>query len=277
MARTLDLLLAQVGQAATAADATVRYRLSEQLTSLAWPISTPHQVMQQHEYMYTEQVVAEIAPDLGIFDILAQSETTLHGEAVAAKCKANPVLTGELRLFAAAIIRKQALLTLLAYGRSYSSSSGLDLLDERKGPGLFAANAVTSLLSSPAGKGSIIFGFNILNKSWQVLPPTLKEQGYENPDHTSGTAFHKVFDTREQFFLFMRNNQRTIRYFHPSLTAFESPVSWSIVAPLAKLLEGTDYERPLFVDVGGGHGFQCAAFREATKDKIPMGRVINHD
>ena len=121
-----------------------------------------------------------------------------------------------------------------------------------------------------------MFGFNMLNKSFQDLPSFLKETGYKNPDHTLDTAFHRAFKTDEQFFLFMQKDTETIRYFHPSLTAFKSPVIWTTVVPLAEKLQDADKNKPLFVDVGGGHGYQCAAFREATRERF-SGRVINQD
>lgn len=48
------------------------------------------------------------------------------------------------------------------------------------------------------------------------------------------------------------------------------------VVPLAERLRGADKNVPLFVDIGGGHGYQCAAFRKATAEHF-HGRVINQD
>ncbi len=121
-----------------------------------------------------------------------------------------------------------------------------------------------------------MFGFNTLNKAFQELPDFLKEKGYKNPDQSLDTAFHRAYNTKMQFFLFMQQDQETIRYFHPSLTAFESSVSWTAVVPLAEKLQEADKNVPLFVDIGGGHGYQCAAFRKATAEHFP-GRVINQD
>lgn len=121
-----------------------------------------------------------------------------------------------------------------------------------------------------------MYGFNTLNKAFQELPALLKEKGYKNPDQALDTAFHRAFNTKEQFFLFIQQDPETIRYFHPSLTAFASPVSWTSVVPLAQKLQEADKNEPLFVDVGGGHGYQCAAFRKATAEHFP-GRVINQD
>jgi demethylsterigmatocystin 6-O-methyltransferase len=45
---------------------------------------------------------------------------------------------------------------------------------------------------------------------------------------------------------------------------------------LIKKLHRVDQNAPLFVDIGGGHGSQCTAFRKATEGHF-SGRVINQD
>ena len=42
-------------------------------------------------------------------------------------------------------------------------------------------------------------------------------------------------------------------------------------------LRGTDASTPIFVDIGGGHGFQCAAFGAAAAAAGWPGRVIHQD
>jgi len=250
---TIESLLAQLGQAASSADSSIRYRLSGQLQRLARSIATPRQLMQHHGYMYTEQVVAKIAADLNLFTILAESDGPLKTEDIASKSGADPMLIDR-------ILRHLASTYTIA----------------EAGESSFAANESTRLMASPAGKGNLIFGFNTLNKAFQELPDFLKETGYRNPESSDYTAFHRAFKTKEQFFLFLQQDPETIKYFHPSLTAFQSPVSWPSVVPLAEKLQDTDNNAPLFVDVGGGHGYQCSAFRKATADQFP-GRVICQD
>lgn len=119
-----------------------------------------------------------------------------------------------------------------------------------------------------------MFGYNILNKAYQELPKLLKEIKYKNPDHTSATPFQRAFDTKLPFFVFLQQDPENINYLLKSLRAYESPISWTTAVPLTEKLQGTDENTPIFVDIGGGHGSQCAAFRKATQ--VP-GRVINQD
>lgn len=148
---------------------------------------------------------------------------------------------------------------------------------EEVGDSAFAANETTRLLASAPGEGSIRYGFDIMNPAFQKLPAFLKDNEYKNPDKTLDTAFHRAFDTEKQFFLWFQEQEEMISHFHPHLTAFKSPVLWTSVVPLGEMLQGADADKPLFVDVGGGHGFQCEAFRNATAERFPSGRVINQD
>lgn len=119
-----------------------------------------------------------------------------------------------------------------------------------------------------------MFTFNILNKSFQELPKMLKETEYKNPDQTSENSFQRAFNTKLPMFLFMQQDKDKVQYFQKCMSAYDSPISWTTVVPLAAKLQGTDENTPLFVDVGGGHGSQCGDFRKATQ--VP-GRVILQD
>ncbi|PQE06383.1 O-methyl transferase B protein [Rutstroemia sp. NJR-2017a WRK4] len=249
----IESLVSQLAEAAKTADLSVRYQLSGELQRLARSIATPRQVMQHYGHLYTEQVVARIANDLKIFSILSESDGPLKTEQVASKCGGDPALIDR-------ILRHLASTYTIA----------------EVGLSTFAANEVTRLLATPAGEGNLMYGFNTLNKALHALPDYLKEKEYKNPDQHHDTAYHRAFDTKEQFFHYLQNSPEIIRYFYPSLTAFKSPVSWTSVVPLAEKLKDADANAPLFVDVGGGHGYQCAAFREATREQFP-GRVINQD
>jgi hypothetical protein len=91
---TIESLLSQLGQAATTADASIRYKLSGQLQHLARSIATPRQMLQHYGYTYTEQVAAKIANDLDLFTILSQSEGPLKSVDIASKCGGDAVLIG---------------------------------------------------------------------------------------------------------------------------------------------------------------------------------------
>ena len=91
---TIESLLSQLEQAASTADLSLRYQLSEQLQRLAQSVATPRQIMQHYGYGYTEQVISRIAADLDLFTILAQSEGPLRTTDIASKSGGDPVLIG---------------------------------------------------------------------------------------------------------------------------------------------------------------------------------------
>lgn len=140
----------------------------------------------------------------------------------------------------------------------------------------FAANETTYLLASPAGKGNVQFGFDTLNRAFQELPGYLKEKSYKNPNQLLDTAFHKAYDTKLPYFLWVQSHPDIMKYFFPSLSAFASPTTWAHVVPLDEKLKDMDSNAPLFVDIGGGQGAQCAAFYKAISGRF-SGRVINQD
>ncbi|KAF7948887.1 hypothetical protein EAE96_008069 [Botrytis aclada] len=245
---SIETLVSEIEQIASTADLSIRYWLSEQLRRLSRSIATPRQVMQYHGYMYTEHVVAKIAVDLDLFVILAENDGPLNTEEIAKKC-------GDRIL------------------RHLASTYTITEVTQST----FTANETARLLASPAGKGNIMYGFDTLNKAFQELPDFLKESRYRNPEQPLDTAFHRAFDTKEQFFLYVQNVPEIIKYFYPSLTAFKSPVSWTSVVPLVEKLREADTNVPLFVDIGGGHGYQCDAFRKATAEHLLPGRVVLQD
>ncbi|CAD6448723.1 35c97764-98e9-4b0b-85eb-c879caea947e [Sclerotinia trifoliorum] len=251
---TIESLLSQLKEAARTADLSVRFQLSEQLLALSRSVATPRQILQYHGYLYSEHVTAKIAVDLDLFTILAENNGPLNTEDVSKKCG------GDLTLIDRILKHLASTYTITQVGESS-----------------FAANETTHLLASPAGKGNIMFGFNILNKAFQELPDFLKENGYKSPENPLETAFNRAFNTKEQFFPYIQQIPDIMRDFYPSLTAFKSPVPWTSVFPLAEKLREADKNVPLFVDIGGGHGYQCDAFRKAIAEYDFSGRVINQD
>lgn len=140
----------------------------------------------------------------------------------------------------------------------------------------FTPKEIIRLLAFPTRKGNVQFGFDTLNRAFQELPTFLKEHSYRNPDRLLNTAFHRAYDTNEPYFSWALSQPEVIRDFFPSLNAFKSPITWAQVIPLDEKFQDTDKDAPLFVDLCGGHGAQCAALRKAITGRF-SDRVINQD
>ena len=143
---TIESLLSQLGQAASTADLSLRYQLSEQLQRLARSIATPRQIMQHYGYTYTEQVMARIAADLDLFTILAQSEVPLSTMDIANKSGGDPVLIG-LEYVAS----QQTL--ILTSARSYLETSCFDVYRCRNWGVDFCCERNQPLTSLSTGQG----------------------------------------------------------------------------------------------------------------------------
>ena len=121
---TIESLISQLERAASTADLTLRYKLSGQLQRLARAIATPRQTMQHFGYTYTEQVIAKAAADLGLFEILSQSEGPLKTDEVASKSGADPALIG--------LATEVSLLAfILMFTRPHPEASRFDILRRR--------------------------------------------------------------------------------------------------------------------------------------------------
>jgi hypothetical protein len=121
------------------------------------------------------------------------------------------------------------------------------------------------------------YSYDLVANQYQATPGFLKENGYQNPTDETNTAFQKGWNTRKQAFEFMRDKPGAMEHFHEYMALRrQAELSWLTVYPVREETAGlSDPDRPLYVNIGGGIGHQCAQFRE-RHPTIP-GRVILQD
>lgn len=114
-------------------------------------------------------------------------------------------------------------------------------------------------------------------KQYQETPAYLKEIGYKNPTDETNTAFHYAFHTKAHPFQYMVEHPEQLDHFNKYMALRrQAELSWLTVYPVREEAAGlTDPQRPLYVNVGGGIGHQCAQFRDKYSD-LP-GRIILED
>lgn len=114
-------------------------------------------------------------------------------------------------------------------------------------------------------------------KQYQETPAYLKQIGYKNPTDETSTAFHFAYQTKTHPFQWMVEHPEQLDHFNRYMALRrQAELSWLSVYPVREETAGlTDPERPLYVNVGGGIGHQCAQFKEKYPD-IP-GRVVLQD
>jgi hypothetical protein len=105
----------------------------------------------------------------------------------------------------------------------------------------------------------------------------MKKSGYQLPKDEMHTVFQQAHKTCLHAFAWFGEHSDELAYFNGYMaTRRNANISWLSIYPVAKELEGlNDPERPIYVNMGGGIGHQCAEFRKQFPD-IP-GRVILQD
>lgn len=113
--------------------------------------------------------------------------------------------------------------------------------------------------------------------SYQKLPEFLAETKYRNPSDSAHCAFQKGHATNLPPFLWIQDKPIYLNNFSQWIGAsHEGKNVFLDVYPFEKeLCLNSEPETPLFVDVGGAFGHQCAIF----KKRLPNtpGRVILQD
>lgn len=105
----------------------------------------------------------------------------------------------------------------------------------------------------------------------------MKKTGYKNPDDEVHTVFQDAWHTHLHAFAWYKDQPEKLKYFNDYMAFRREPaLSWLTVYPVEEELRAwDDPQKPVYVNIGGGIGHQCAQF----KDKYPNvpGRVILQD
>jgi hypothetical protein len=104
----------------------------------------------------------------------------------------------------------------------------------------------------------------------------LKKTSYQNPTDELHTAFQDAWETSMHAFAWFAEHPDHLTPFNDYMALRREPqLSWLTVYPVGEEARECNPERPLYVNVGGGVGHQCAQFKERYAD-LP-GRVILQD
>ncbi|KAF4633169.1 hypothetical protein G7Y89_g4949 [Cudoniella acicularis] len=156
------------------------------------------------------------------------------------------------------------------------------------GSNTFAANESTRSLATDAWEASVMYTIENLLPICLALPSFLAKTAYQDPTEPTKTAFNQAFNTDKPYFEWLATDA-------PPGTLERFSLIMGIPRDLAgdgneggcfgvwekgwvevggEFDEGEEDE-VVFVDVGGGRGHQCLAFREYFKSV--KGRVILQD
>ncbi|KAI1655087.1 S-adenosyl-L-methionine-dependent methyltransferase [Daldinia decipiens] len=147
---------------------------------------------------------------------------------------------------------------------------------EERDRGEYTANQTTRNLTEKVVEAGISHYFGLTAPQYQCLPDLLKRTGYQTPVDDANTAFHLAFRTTLDPFSWFAQNPTYLADFHAYHALRRQPdATWLSVYPVETETAGWPADQPLYVNVGGGVGHQCAQFKE--KHPNLDGRVILQD
>ncbi|KAM4056182.1 o-methyltransferase [Hirsutella rhossiliensis] len=249
----MESALAQIKHFASMADAGTRRQLMVSVHELAYSLEDVNDTVHRYGYLLLQTAAAKIGFDLGIFKYLAAADGPLTVEQVAARTGAETLLMSRYLRYLASIgaVRETA-------------------------KAEYQANNVTKNLADRAAEAGVSHCFETIGPQYQALPSFLHKTSYRNPDDEMHTVFQDAWNTTRHGFAWFEDHPDNLRYFNDYMALRRGPdLSWLSVYPVGQEARDWDPQRPVYVNIGGGIGHQCAEFRGRYPD-LP-GRVVLQD
>ena len=109
----------------------------------------------------------------------------------------------------------------------------------------------------------------------QATPDFLKKSGYANPDNVVKSPFQIAFNTELPAFVWAQGRPDLMQDFGLWMgSVHDGQKNWLGVCNFKDLIQGSKPDTPIFVDIGGGLGHQCALLKTVSG---LVGRVILED
>ncbi|OBT64987.1 hypothetical protein VE03_05648 [Pseudogymnoascus sp. 23342-1-I1] len=253
----MDSIISQIQTLANNADEAGRNDILRTLRDLQYQLETPKDLFLKLYNSHLQVAVVYIGVELGIFKELAKN-TTLTVTELAGISGASPEL----------------LERILRYLASVGFITNVD-------PGQFQANKSTHVLADPLADAGLTHAFDTCGPAMQAFPSFLTETNYQNITSNTKTPFQKGFKTDLTCFQWLPQQPKLFDALQKVMTALQSS-DWISAfdtvdneTPALPWSQPQLLEKPLFVDVGGGHGHQCVQLKE--KHPNLHGRMILQD
>lgn len=268
----MDAAIAQVKKLADEAGCNARQPIILALTKLIYSLETPDDTVQRIGGLTLQTSIAVTGIDLGIFRALV--EAAADGE------KSGGSGKGSLSLdeLAAKTGADKALLTRLL---RYLASVGMV---DQVSKDTFKANHVSRTMTAKVSEAGIRHYFYTCCPEYFALPKHLKRTGYQNATDEKHTAWHDAFQTDKGPFDWFPDQPENMAYFNDYQASRRGPeVGWLSVYPVLEQIPAgwssmdPDRRPPLYVNIGGNIGHQCAEFRDRYPASVLPGRVILQD
>ncbi|RYC57529.1 hypothetical protein CHU98_g8683 [Xylaria longipes] len=235
----------QIKLLAKETDELGRQDIMASLHKLAYSMESPENTRDRYSFL--------VGFDLELFKYLAESTNALSADEVARKAGAQTELMERILRYLASI-------------------NAIDEVGKQR----YLANRVTKNLVEKSAEAGVCHWFGTASPQFQQLPALLKKTSYLNPVDETHTAFHEAWNTSLNPFAWFENQPVLLNYFNQYMATRARPEnSWLQIYPVPEEAAGCPPDRPLYVNIGGGVGHQCAQFKE----KYPAlpGRVVLQD
>ena len=104
----------------------------------------------------------------------------------------------------------------------------------------------------------------------------MRETGYQNIKDPMHTVFQTAWKCNLHHFAWFKNHPDKLKFLNDYMRLRQaSDLSWLSAYPVEDHTKNWDSAAPVYVDMGGGMGHQCAQFKERFPN-VP-GRVILQD
>ncbi|KAI0896411.1 S-adenosyl-L-methionine-dependent methyltransferase [Annulohypoxylon nitens] len=239
-------------------DDELRKRLLSAIRTLIPELETSAEACQRFLYNTLELPLARVAVDLNIFNLLKDNPTPLSTDELAKRTGKNP----DTKLLA----------RILRYLASLSFVREVDT-------GVWTASHLGSNLSGKGQSAGVAHMVDNCGLALLTLPAFLRRHHYNPPQDKSDTSFaqgNRVAPDEVTFFQWLKNRPENARDFNIFMTShrtgvktwFEQPKIMNEIADaFAKVTSGKEGGKAKgvsFVDIGGGIGHQCKAFKKHT-------------
>ncbi|KAI0479724.1 S-adenosyl-L-methionine-dependent methyltransferase [Xylaria cf. heliscus] len=235
-------------------DEKTRRRLVEGGRKLAESLELPRETYRRIQYSHLVLPLAVVGVDTGVFSALASENRPFGGAELAEK-------TG---------VDVELLKRLLRYYQATDMISQI-------GDDAYQSSSVTHILSSENHGDSLRFTHKITAQGSSNLPDWLRSIQYRYPVGVLPTAWTSSIPTELDPFTYLKHNPWALKLFQSHMVAQR--------VGRKSFIDALDFEKRfanditsldfLFVDIGGGTGSQCLAFRQRYPN-LP-GRVLLQD
>ncbi|KAK6844447.1 hypothetical protein PG995_014557 [Apiospora arundinis] len=254
----MEAALSQIRELAAQGEDS-RWNVMVALRDLACSLEEPNDTIHRFGQMHLQAAIVQVGIDLGVFKCLTESVVPMAVDEVSEKTGSEPELTIRLLRF------------LVAIG-AVSEDAGTD-------KARYTANHVTHNLTEKVVEAGLSHYFATAGPQYQSLPQFLRQTEYKNPVDDTRTAFRMAFDTDLDSFSWFSHNPSHLAHFNSYMALRRKPsATWLSVYPVvAEAGVNWPADKPLYVNIGGGVGHQCAQFREKYPDFLLPGRVVLQD